>query len=314
MNIKKYFYQEIWNIGIIRHDKPTKVDELTNICQDKKVYWLQEKYHFQADPFLVEHNNHLYVFYEALNHTWVKGHLRCRVLDLQMNELDDFAIDDINMLGCHLSFPQIYYIDNEFYLMPESHENQAIYLFKATDFPKKWQKITQISDQPCIDSVLYFDKNQGRYIIISNNQKTLTRHLFVSQDLTEHWQKINLTDDFIQADNTHQRLGGGVIEIDKTLFLPMQEFDRKEYGKSLFIKHIILPSMENGQAITAWQETTECQIKSQSECYPDGLHTLNISEHYVIVDAKRWGFQPLNFFVRKYRQIRQKFYFLSKNK
>lgn len=308
MALKKYFYQEIWNIGIIQQKSPLTIHDLANICQDEQIYWLQERYHFQADPYLFEFNEQLYVFYEALNHTWVKGHLRCRVLDKQMNELDDFALDDINALGCHLSFPQLYLIDNEIYLIPESHENQAIYLFKAIDFPKCWQKINTITNQPCIDSVLYQDVENQRFFVITNDQKNLKRQIFTSQQLTDNWQEIPFNQDLFMIDNQHQRLGGGVLQFDRQLYLPMQEHS-KDYGKSLFIKKIILPTVnQQNQLQSGWQEITQFQLISQSLRYPDGLHTLNISQNYVIIDAKRWAFQPLNFFIRKYRQLLQKNY------
>ncbi|MFW2177030.1 MULTISPECIES: glucosamine inositolphosphorylceramide transferase family protein [unclassified Moraxella] len=301
--LKKYFYHEEWNIGIAKKSSDLTLDTLTNICQDDKIVWLAVRYHFQADPFLFEYQGKLYVFYEALNHSWVKGHLRCRVLDSNLHELEDFALDDINALGSHLSFPQVWQTNGEIFLMPESHEKNAIYIFKAIDFPKKWQVVQTIDNGKYIDSVV-FENNNQKWLVTSLH-KTAERKVFGYQN--EAWKAIEI--EYISDDN-HSRLGGGAFRLvlDEQVYLPVQENHLKEYGKSLFIKALHINS--NSQPLT-WQELTQTQIQSQSVIYPDGLHTLNISENYIIIDAKRWVFQPFNFFVRKYRQIKQAKYHAS---
>lgn len=301
--LKKYFYHEEWNIGIANKPKDLTLDNLSHLCQDDTLTWLSVRYHFQADPFLLKYQGKLYVFYEALNHSWIKGALRCRVLDSDLQEIEDFALDDINALGCHLSFPQLWQADGDIYLMPESHEKNAIVIFKAVDFPKKWQIVQTIDNGKYIDSVVFHNNNQQW--LISSLHKTAERKVFRFQNAT--WQTVNIN---YTSDDNHSRLGGGAFRLvfGEQVYLPVQENHPKEYGKSLFIKALHINT--NTQPIT-WQELTQTQIQSHSARYPDGLHTLNISENYIIVDAKRWVFQPLNFFVRKYRQIKQAKYHAS---
>lgn len=300
--LKKYLYHEEWNIAIAPFASfSNKMDNLQNICQDNQLYWLTKKYHFQADPFLIEKKGMLYVFYEALNHTWIKGHIRCRILQLNENlgftELEDFALDDINQLNCHLSFPFLWQENDDIYLMPESHEAGQVCLFKATEFPKKWQKVaTMVDGQKLIDSILL--KDDKTYFLISSEHKSLQRKIYTASQLTHDWQPLNTN---IKIDNVHRRLGGSIFYLKNQPYLICQETDHKEYGKSLFIKQLMRPNandLEHG-----WQEQTIINITSQSKRYPDGIHTLNIGEKYIIMDAKRWQFQPFNFFVRKYRQL-----------
>lgn len=301
--LKKYFYHEEWNIGITTKNRLQKIDDLIDICQDKYIYWLEKKYHFQADPFFIEKNGQIYVFYEALNHTWIKGHLRCRILKVNNNktdqndqqphfiELDDFALDDINALNCHLSFPFLYEIDGEIYLIPESHESQTIFLFKAIDFPKKWQKVNAIiQNQAWVDSVIL--KHDNLYYLISSKHKQSNRVIAISDRLDNYWQIYQKP---MEIDNQHQRLGGGVFVWDNRYYLPMQENHKIEYGKSLIIKEI--------KPNPNWQEKQIITLHSQSKKYPDGIHTLNIGKDYIVLDAKRWQWQPFNFFIRKYRQF-----------
>ncbi|WP_230658931.1 glucosamine inositolphosphorylceramide transferase family protein [Psychrobacter sp. I-STPA10] len=308
-SLKKYYYHEEWNIGIIQTDKKdiACLDDIANLCQDNHIYWLDKKYHFQADPFIVENDDILYIFYEALNHWWTKGHIRCRILNKHNNtyrEIEDFAIDDINQLNCHLSFPFIWQEDGQYYMMPESHENNEVCLFQATDFPKHWQQIANpISDKKYVDNILI--KHDGRYYLIGSEHKTNNRIIYYADELTDHWQPLTEANFQIQITDAHQRLGGGTFNLPKTnqqmrssdFYLPCQE-NATEYGKSLLLKQLTLDTHTQH-----WQESTLTQLYSQSNRYPDGMHTLNFSKNYMVIDAKRWVFQPFNFFVRKYRQI-----------
>lgn len=312
--LKKYFFHEEWNTGIIAIKPLNAVQDIQNYLTDDNTHWLNKKFHFQADPFIVEHEQLLYVFYEALNHTWVKGHLRCRVLRIEDNhsllEMDDFALEDINALGCHLSFPHIFMFEGEFYLIPESHELANIVLFKAVQFPYQWVLCdTLVSHKKLVDSI-FMTQDDGFYVLSSEHK---TNQLVVhfsehtsKQDaesksetpLERHWQLLT-TQSKTLAD-TNNRLAGALIAINNQHYLPFQEKKSQEYGKSIFIKKITQLNQHH------YQETNALHITAFSAQYPDGIHTLNMAQNFMVIDAKRWVYQPFNFFVRKYRQVKTK--------
>lgn len=286
---KNYLYFTEWNIGIgYRHTGQT-LSEISQICDDNKVIWLSKKFDFQADPFLVEKDEKLFIFYEAFNHGWKNGHIRCRVLNQDFEEIDDFSINDINILNCHLSFPAIFEWNCDYYLIPESCRNKNLVIFKATNFPNNWKKIGGIENISLVDSIV--KKNNNFFIMVSSDSNNLERKIFVSENLDGDWQAAEAK---IEIDNNHTRLGGSFFKIEDNDYLPCQNTDLKDYGKSIWIKKMTIPKKPKDSK-ELWQEKTVIQIKSHSKRYPDGLHTLNFSDNYIVIDAKRWVFRPFDY-------------------
>ncbi|MFD1245138.1 glucosamine inositolphosphorylceramide transferase family protein [Paralysiella testudinis] len=295
MKLKKYFFHEEWNIGIMPLPETASINAVPDLLASASVYWLSRRFHFQADPFAVQQGELLYVFYEALNHHWVRGRIRCRVLNAKMQELEDFEIEGVNDLRCHLSFPFVFKYKNQWYMIPEAHELGKIVLFKATDFPKKWQyTATLIEGIKLVDSFLW-QRPEGLYLI-SAEHKTNRQTVYFSRELTHGWQPYTGK---VDSENQHTRPGGGVWHQNSMAYVPFQECGAQEYGQSLYLKQIKV----DDKGMTS---STEAHLLPFSSDYPSGIHTLNISKNYLIVDAKRWVFQPLNFFIRKFRQLRTK--------
>ena len=84
----KLFYHESWDIMLIK-DNGTHLfpDNTLEILSKSTAQQLKKKYTFQADPFLIEKDDKLYVFYEALSFRNSKGTLRCRFLTVNWLKL-----------------------------------------------------------------------------------------------------------------------------------------------------------------------------------------------------------------------------------
>ena len=83
-------------------------DNTLDILRRSTAQRLKKKFTFQADPFLLEKEDKLYIFYEAFNFRNSKGILRCRILDKNLKELDDVKLEGFDNLKCHLSFPFLF--------------------------------------------------------------------------------------------------------------------------------------------------------------------------------------------------------------
>lgn len=85
--INMLFYHESWDIMIIKdHGTHLFPDNTLEILNKSAAQQLKKKYTFQADPFLIEKDDKLYVFYEAFSFRNSKGTLRCRILDRELTE------------------------------------------------------------------------------------------------------------------------------------------------------------------------------------------------------------------------------------
>ena len=99
-------------------------DNTLEILSKSTAQQLKKKYTFQADPFLIEKDDKLYVFYEALSFRNSKGTLRCRVLDRELVELEDIRLEGFDDLKCHLSFPYLIHINDQLFM----HNNAQTHL------------------------------------------------------------------------------------------------------------------------------------------------------------------------------------------
>ncbi|VTP62755.1 Uncharacterised protein [Leclercia adecarboxylata] len=99
-----------------------------------------KKYIFQADPFIIDKDDRLYVFYEAFSFLNSKGVLRCRILNNALEEIEDLKLEGFDDLKCHLSFPFLFQLDGKLFMIPESSERKEVILFQSVDFPARWGK------------------------------------------------------------------------------------------------------------------------------------------------------------------------------
>ena len=62
--INMLFYHESWDIMIVKdHDSHLFPDNTLEILSNSVAQQLEKKFTFQADPFLIEKDDKLYVFY-----------------------------------------------------------------------------------------------------------------------------------------------------------------------------------------------------------------------------------------------------------
>jgi hypothetical protein len=109
---------------------------------------------YYADPFLFEFQNEIYLFTEEYSFSTSKG-VVC---------VFKFHDDKFVRLGIcleeifHISFPNVFVDGEEIYMIPESSENRDVRLYRAVDFPMKWELATQLlTNVSAVDSIIYRD-------------------------------------------------------------------------------------------------------------------------------------------------------------
>ena len=93
--------------------------------------------HFYADPFPISRQGRDYLFFEDLDHKTQKG-----IISM-------VAFDEAGRPGpavpvleepWHLSYPFLIERGRELFMIPESSANRDIALYRAVEFPLKWQR------------------------------------------------------------------------------------------------------------------------------------------------------------------------------
>lgn len=297
--IKMLFYHESWDIMILKdHGSHLFPDNTLEILSKTAAQQLKKKYTFQADPFIIEKADKLYVFYEAFSFRNSKGTLRCRVLDRELTEIDDVKLEGFDDLKCHLSFPFLIHINDQLFMIPESSERKEVILFQSVEFPVRWKKIkVLISDTEVTDNV-FLTINETCYLLSTTMDNEIIIHS--AENIYGQWQRIAPS---LKVSNHHHRGAGAPYLVDNKMYFLTQECTPETYGKSIYIKELVTSSN------TVFDESLIEKINSSIN-HSDGVHTLNFSNNYIVYDTKINKFSLLAIFKKlsykcmiKYRNV-----------
>lgn len=155
-----------WSIGIFKGPSPLQLQplELHEPRQDTSVAWPvanpvltcasvgDSPSNFVADPFLLQRDQKLYMFYETKSTEQQKGQIGVAVSsDGGMTFQHQAVVLD---LAWHLSYPFVFEHNGQVYMLPEASGSGRLSLYRATDFPLAWQEDRLLLPRPLIDASL----------------------------------------------------------------------------------------------------------------------------------------------------------------
>lgn len=182
---------------------------------------------FVADPFMIRDKDTWYMFFEVLNSFNNKGEIGLATSNDGLHwNYQQIVIKE----QFHLSYPYIFNFQNEYYMIPESYEANSIRLYKAVDFPTKWEFVkTLIDGKDYVDSSV-FNFHEMWWMFTSSSQSDILR-LYYSDDLMGQW--IEHPQSPIIKDNLNiARPGGRVVVCDRKIFRYTQD-DEHLYGNQV---------------------------------------------------------------------------------
>ena len=138
---------------------------------------------FVADPFIVREDSTWYMFFEVMNARTVKGEI-----GLATSE-DGFNWTYQRTVLCeafHLSYPYIINKDNEYDMVPETSEVSSVRLYKAIQFPTRWEFVaTLLSGARYVDPSIFLYKDKWWMFVGTRSNDTL--YLWCAHDLLGPW-------------------------------------------------------------------------------------------------------------------------------
>jgi hypothetical protein len=184
----------------------------------------------------------------------------------------------------HLSFPFIFEKDGDVYIMPEYSYGRSIAFLKATHFPDKWEKVSEILEG-------------RRYVDSSLVEYNDTEYLF-TQDITDSYNGGGLSvfynengnwlshgNNPLVTDSAFSRLGGKVLNINGKLIRVCQDCS-EDYGTELHFQQIDELSKDSYEEQNICNiETKDIKLFSKKNSFK-GIHTYNNNDNYEIVDLK----------------------------
>jgi hypothetical protein len=219
-----------WSIGIYEGSSPFNLadsgDIINPVLTGKNVDDISAK--FVADPFLVLENRKYFMFFEVLNRETNQGDIGyAESTNLEKWNYKQIIIDE----EFHLSYPYVFEWDNSYYLIPESSEDFSVRLYKAIDFPEKWEYVGNLlSGYRYVDSSLfrYADK---WWMFVSTGQNSIL-NLYYSEDLLHGWNPHPLNP-IVKHDKHFSRPAGRVFSYENKLYRVAQD-DEPYYGIQVF--------------------------------------------------------------------------------
>jgi hypothetical protein len=280
--IRQEMTREHWRIGVI--DQP--IGRLLNGFDPKVIRWLDVPFRgFLADPFgLTRPDGGLVILAEAF--AWKER--RGRIAAIERGSDRRLSVTPTSLaLDTHLSYPQLIAHDGEIYCLPESSATNRVQLFRAVEFPRRWQP-----DSVLLEGFAGADatviRRADRWWMFTGchaDQDEAKLFIFHSAELRGPWTPHARNP--VKCDLRSSRPAGTpFLAEDGTLYRPAQDCSRV-YGGAVVINRVVrLTPDEFEEEVVA-----RVQPDPDGPC-PDGLHTLSAVGDLTLVDGKRHELLP----------------------
>ena len=241
-----------------------------------------------ADPFLIEYNGEIYVFFEIekwLNKSSnkIKGIIGVAKLINNRLQYIGIALED----KFHLSFPFVFKYKNDIFMLPESSESNKLFLYKCKKFPLEWVKYKVLLEGHFVDSILFF-KNDKWYLI------TLEDRIYTNIYISESLENTFIFFKTLYKNNKSIGRNGGIVKN-----IRVAQDCSITYGKQL---HFLKYKGESEEYLSCFSPF--CGYKWDSANIHH-FHSIEVNDNiYHIYDAKGYQLRIRRFFKRLVSAIR----------
>ena len=250
---------------------------------------LNGKNFWVADPFPIEIEGILYIFGEIYEYSTNKGSI-----GYTKYVSDGFSPWKIVISeDYHLSFPNIFRVGEEIYICPEACGSGELYLYKAKKFPDLWEKDRVLCNNCNFSDTIFYKKD--RIYAFTCEWNSLDNHCFKmlrieNEKIVESKGELDTLDFYLT------RPAGKIIQNrDKTEYM-VSQICKPLYGSGLIIKEFEVnwPNYSEKEILRIFPE----QINVDKKEHYVGMHTLNYSENYVVIDLIWERFSPIRKLIR----------------
>ena len=137
-----------------------------------------------ADPFLVEREGKHWLFVEEVPQGASKGRITCfEVLDNNVLGEPCVALEKPYRLG----YPCVFEHGGDWFLLPDSAANRKVLLYRAIQFPHRWELITSFVEGPAVVGTTPLFLDGMWYFFTSTQEPGSETFLFCSAKLEGPW-------------------------------------------------------------------------------------------------------------------------------
>lgn len=282
-----------WNVavrnletGSILKDRKTPFQIITNTWRT-----------WAADPFLFEHNGIIYIFAELFDYIERKGALG--YTSLRDGKWTNWKV--VIREPFHMSYPNLFKMGNEIYMIPESSGGHSLRLYKAIAFPDEW-KLEKIIAQNVDWVDTTFFRQDGVLFAVTTDVSEEENHIDYLLRFNNQFSLISQTE--IKENHTeYSRSGGNFFVADGRQIRVSQDCSKHYGGAMIFSEFIPERLCENGIELELLHLNPSDIVVTQKRVWT-GLHTYNSIEHYEVVDIERKHFNPFGIVSRFLSKLR----------
>lgn len=264
-----------WSIGYktvenpLREIRPSKINIFSHDSLNKLT---GNSTRFLADPFLYYEEEIYYIFFE---HQGKAGPAKIGLL--KSNDGFNYSYEgNVINENFHLSFPQVFKYEEEYYILPESAAIGHVVLYKAINFPYEWEiSDTLIRNIRLKDPAILLSDSLN---LITGIDENWTQQIFKSDSLLGNWNKVN---SFKSRKGNEIRPAGNFFSMNGEWYLPFQN-NKEGYGTGVSLYKLKKEKFE--------KVIPDQLFKSKSiSWFSRGMHHLNINKledsFYVVYDG-----------------------------
>ena len=252
-----------------------------------------ERFH-AMDPFVFEHGGETYIFAETYDRLRSRG-----TIGYAKWNGDGFSKwRQVIIEPYHLSYPFIFEENGEVFIIPESFLNNDVHVYRAIEFPDKWENIGTLAENvKYVDSTIWDSKGK-RYLFtydISGGEKRLL--LFKMSGLGLDLQSCKA----ISSADEVARPAGRVIAVNGSHIRVSQDCDG-DYGKAVVFSRISGDGMDDYSEERIERVAPE-NITLDKPILFNGIHTYTATASFEVIDLKGSGFSIFDMIGRLWAHI-----------
>ena len=267
------FYFDYWNIGVVNKEISSFLEP--NQQYDVKWFPLMNKERFFADPFGISDVNGIHIFFEEYRYKEGKGKISYTFYEKgQYTEPITIIEEDF-----HLSYPYIIEQNDDKYIIPESFEANKIMIYKAVEFPYKWEKFNILIDNYSgVDSsIIYYKNSWWMFSSNYNDGSSYNLNLFFTSELSDEWH--SHPQNPIKTDIRSSRSAGTPFIHKGNLYRPSMNYSIKNEGSICINKINILTNLKYDESFVSEI------LPIQKSFFSDKTHHLSSVGKQTLIDG-----------------------------
>ena len=250
-----------------------------NIITHQEVNRLtKEETAYIADPFFIREQDTFYLYVE------IKGIDNANIALFTSKDGVDYSYAGIVLDETfHLSYPQVFRHEENYYMLPETKGSNQVLLYKAENFPYSWQvEDTLIKDRALKDASILLSDELNLLVAVDDGLKQV---MFRADSLFGKWNEVK---EFEPRWGNESRPGGRFVSIDKDWYLPLQNH-AEGYGTGISLYKLLITSEDY-----KFELADKLLLKPQEEIkwFERGMHHLDVQQmpeggYYMVYDGDR---------------------------